>query len=108
MQILNEFIWPTLVYPFQSATLSKLPKKLLVDLDILLRSFVKEVMLLPPDTPNAVLYTSKKHKGFGLICAEWEAYLQTIGICSKLKTSFNPVLPHVRDLEGEINIIGKR
>jgi len=66
LQILNEFIWPTLVNPLQSATLSKLPKKLLMDLDILMKSCTKGILQLPPDTPNAMLYASKKHKGLGL------------------------------------------
>lgn len=76
--IINQCIWPTLIYPFQNAPLHKLPAVFLMDLDKLVKSSVKEILSLPTDTPDFMLYSPKKYKGLGLIKAQWEAYIQQL------------------------------
>jgi hypothetical protein len=71
MDIINQFIWPTLVYPQQCALLNKIPKSFLEDVDKILRSAVKEILMLPSDIPNAMLYSSPSNNG--LIKASREA-----------------------------------
>jgi hypothetical protein len=87
--ILNQCIWPTLIYPFQNAPLHKLPIKLLQDVDKILKSNVKEVLSLPTDTPDNMLYTPKKYKGLGLVKAHWEAYIQQINSINILRKTRN-------------------
>src|SRR6185437_1989624 len=60
LNIVNQYIWPTLIYPLQTAPLSKLTNQFLEDVDLLVRSAVKEILSLPGDTPNAFIYANRK------------------------------------------------
>ena len=62
LNIINQFIGPTLIYPFQTAQIDLIPKSFLVKADNIIRSCVKEVLQLPADTPNSMIYTSSKYK----------------------------------------------
>ncbi|KAJ4445039.1 hypothetical protein ANN_06838 [Periplaneta americana] len=62
LKIVNEYIWPGLIYPLQCAPLDQLPDSFLKDLDKVIRSAVEEMISLPDDTPNDMLYSSKKEK----------------------------------------------
>ena len=100
--IINDYLWPTLIYPLQMAPLTKLPKKFLQDVDLIIRSSVKEILGIPNDVPNAMLYAAKKHRGLSISKAEWEAYLQHINVCMILQKANDPYIPHSRDLNKEI------
>lgn len=45
------------------------------DFDITIRKFVKQLLHLPHDIPNAFFYTSVARGGLGLFCARWMAPL---------------------------------
>jgi hypothetical protein len=61
--VVNQYIWPTLIFPLQTVPLNKIPKSFLEDLDKITKSSIKEIIGLPKDTPNAMLYTSNKYRG---------------------------------------------
>lgn len=76
LNILNEYLSPTLIYSLQTAPLNKIPKFFLENIDKLIRSTVREILQLPGDTPNSFLYASKSVKGLGIFNSSWEAYIQ--------------------------------
>ncbi|KAJ4439677.1 hypothetical protein ANN_07805 [Periplaneta americana] len=84
--VVSSFICPKLVYPFQTIPPDKLPVKFLKDVDILIKSSIKDILQLPGDIPDNMLYFDKKFKGLGIFCARWEAYLQHVNSCMKLNT----------------------
>jgi hypothetical protein len=100
--IINDYIWPTLVYPLQMAPLNKLPKSFLQDVDRVIRSSVKEILSIPTDTPNAMLYASKNLRGLSITKSEWEAFLQHYNICLVLVSANDPYIPYARDLLDEM------
>ena len=101
MSIINEYIWPSLIYPLHCAPLTKIKSKFLNDVDKILRSSAKEIIGLPHDSPNNMLYAPKKFRGIGLMKAGWEAYIQHLNICKTLSKSPNEHLHYVRNFELE-------
>lgn len=90
LNILNQYISPCLIYPFQSAPLRSLNCKFLTDINKIIRSSVKEIIQIPSDTPNGFLYSAKSVRGLQIFNCLWEAYLQqfnkfTLLIDSKCK-----------------------
>lgn len=102
LNILNQYIWPTLIYPLQCAPLCKLQLGFLQDIDKIVKNAVKEIVGLPCDTPDSMLYTSRKYRGLGVMKATWEAFLQHINICNKLQVSSDPVIGFTRNFNNEI------
>ena len=45
---------------------------------------MKEIMMLPYDSPNSMLYAPKTLRGLGILNAEWEASIQHFIICNSL------------------------
>ncbi|KAJ4436314.1 hypothetical protein ANN_18945 [Periplaneta americana] len=80
----------------------------LKDLDKVIRSAVKEMISLPDDIPNDMLYSSKKVRGLGLIKAEWEANIQHFNISKRLSQVSDGHLLLVRNLEEEKKTALKR
>lgn len=101
LSIINEYIWPSFVYPLQSAPLSKIKPTLLDDIDKILRSAVKEIINLPHDCPNSMIYAPKQFRGLGLMKAKWEAYIQHYNICKILSHVDDPHLHRIRDFGTE-------
>jgi len=102
LKIINMYIFPTLVYPFQTAPLAKLTKKFLEDVDKLIRHAVKEILNLPDDTPTSMLYSSNSMKGLSIIRAEWEAFIQNINTVTALIKVNHPIISSVRNLDNDI------
>ena len=102
LKIINQYLWPTLIYPLQCAPLNKLPMKFLEDLDKIVKRLVKEILGIPMDTPNAFLYTSKKFRGLQIVRATWEAFIQHYNICTVLLRSNCMYLPFARDIATEM------
>jgi len=100
--VLNNYVWPTLIYPFQCAPLHKLNTGFLNDVDLVFRSGLKEILELPNDFPSSILYAPKKFKGMGFIKASWEAYLQHINICKILLKEDDPYISKYRQFDIEI------
>ena len=101
INVLSQYIWPCLVYPLQNAPLSQLPMNYLEDVDKIIRSTVKEIISLPGDTPNSMLYTARKLKGLATFRAKWEAFVQHYGICSALEKANNAYVNITRDISQE-------
>lgn len=97
-----------MVYPFQTAPLTKLNKGFLNDVDKIIRSASKEVLELPGDIPNAMLYAPKTKKGLGMFRASWEAPLQHINCCKIISEVNNPYIKLFRDFQREIKYCFKR
>ncbi|KAJ4427416.1 hypothetical protein ANN_25038 [Periplaneta americana] len=66
--VVSSFICPKLVYPFQTTPPDKLPVKFLKDVDLLIKSSIKDILQLPGDIPDNMLYSDKKFKGLGIFC----------------------------------------
>ena len=103
LNIINQYIFPTLAYPFQTAPLIKIPLYILDGLDIIIRRTVKEVIGLPDRTATAMLYAPRKLRGLGLLNCKWEAPLQHISMVRKLSTCDDPRFMKIFDLDQEIN-----
>ena len=97
LNILNEFIWPTLVYPLQCAPLDRLTTSFLRDIDKILKSAIKEIVGLPSDSPDAMIYSHRKYRGLGVFKAQWKAYLQHINISVRLTKLNDRLLEECRD-----------
>jgi hypothetical protein len=76
LNIINQYISPTVIYPLQNSKLHLIPKQFLNDGDRIIRSSVKEILQLPSDTPNSFLYSDKNTKGLNILRLTWEAYIQ--------------------------------
>ena len=100
-QVLNTSICTTLLYPFQTTNPKKIPNKFLNDTDKIIRSSLKEILQLPIDTPDSMLYSDMRFKGLGLFKAAWEAYLQHINTCKTLTLSSNAYISATRNLRAE-------
>lgn len=100
--VLNNYIWPTLIYPLQCAPLNKLSMVFLNDVDLVFRSGIKEILELPNDFPSSILYSPKDTKGMGIIKVSWEAYLQHINICKVLLKENNKYISKYKRFDEEI------
>ena len=101
LNIINQYVWPCLVYSFQSTPLNKIPATFLQDVDKMLRSTIKEIIGLPHDCPNDMIYAARNHRGLGLVRAEWEAYIQHFNIAQKLLTIPDEQLHLCRNFQKE-------
>jgi hypothetical protein len=101
IKVLKDYLWPTLVYPFQHAPLTKLSCEFLNTIDQFIRSSTKEIIQLPTSTPTSMLYSSSKVKGLGLIRAKWEAGIQNFNFFEIIQRSNNALLNEVIDFEKE-------
>lgn len=99
--VLNSSISPALIYPFQTIPFQKIPKKFLSDCDKILKSSLKEILQIPIDVPDHMLYSDRKYKGLGLFCASWEARLQRINICNVLTKDGNPFILKLQNFPDE-------
>ena len=101
LNIINQFIWPRLIYSLQSTPLNKIPSKFLIDLDKIIRNSTKEIIGLPHDIPSDMLYAPRNFCGLGIVKVEWEAYLQHFNIAQKLLKINDEHLHICRDVKSE-------
>ena len=102
LNLLNQWLWPSLIYPLQTAPVNTIPKAFLQAVDKMVKSAVKEILQLSKDTPDAFLYSPRKYRGLGVMRATWEAHLQHVSICHALLKDGNPYVVQVRDVMKEI------
>ncbi|KAL1446313.1 hypothetical protein WDU94_005645 [Cyamophila willieti] len=100
--LINQYIWPCLIYSLQNTPLSKIPQSFLEDLDKMVRSTVKAIIGLPHDTPNSMLYAPKKVRGLQITRPSWETYLQHYNVCIAVMKSNDKYAPFCKDLEKEM------
>ena len=101
LKVLKDYLWPTLVYPFQNAPLLKLSNQFLDSIDKIIRSAAKEMLILPISTPTNMLYSSTKVKGIGLIRAQWEAGIQNFNSLEVLRRSQHHLIHEIKNFETE-------
>lgn len=102
LNILDQYIFPKLVYPLQTTPVDLLEQSFLESVDSLIRQGVREIVGLPADTPIPVYYSGRKVRGLGLVRVSWEASLQHINICNVLLKYQDPHLHIARDCESEL------
>ncbi|KAJ4426991.1 hypothetical protein ANN_26790 [Periplaneta americana] len=59
--VVSSFICPKLVYSFQTTPPDKLPVKFLKDADHLIKSSIKDILQIPGDIPDNMLFSGKKN-----------------------------------------------
>ena len=101
LKVLKDYLWPTLVYPFQNAPLIKLSKQFPDSIDKIIKSSAREMLMLPTSTPTNILYSSTKVKGIGLIRAQWEAGIQNLNSLEVLIRSQHPVNHELKNFGAE-------
>ena len=84
LNIINQYVFPTLVYPLQAAPLNKIPLYVTEGLDVMIRRTEKEIIGLQQRANDNLFYAPRKLRGLGLFRASWEVYLQHFSIASKL------------------------
>lgn len=98
INVLNTYIWPSLIYSLQTAPLKKLSLDFLNNVDNLIRSATREILDLPHDIPNSMFYSPKKFRGMSLFRAKWEAFLQHFARCDVLQRYNIPIINHFYNL----------
>lgn len=101
ISIINQYIWPQLIYPFQTCSTARLKLSFLSDIDKIIRNTLKSIMGMPDDMPTSMIYSSCKNKGLGILRASWEAFIQSYNICEVLRKCNDPMVNFFRDLEKE-------
>ena len=62
---------------------------------------MKEIVQLPADTPDSMLYSSKKVKDLGVYKAQWKTFLQRLNACHILKKSENVYMNSICNIQQE-------
>lgn len=78
--ILREVLLPRFHYSFSFYSYSI---KTYNDFDVTIRKFVKKILHLPRDVPNAFFYTSISDGGLDLLNARWRTFSSDIINCSR-------------------------
>lgn len=103
LNILNQYVFPTLTYPLQSAPINKIPKYVTDGLDVMIRRTVKEIIGIPMRTTDNLFYAPRRLRGLGLMKASWEVHLQHFAIAKRLATVDDQLLQIVSDFNGEMD-----
>ncbi|GAU93513.1 hypothetical protein RvY_05443 [Ramazzottius varieornatus] len=69
LSLLNQWLWPSIIYPLQTAPTNTIPKVFLQTVDKIVKSAVREILQLPSDTAEAFMYAPRKYRGLGLMRA---------------------------------------
>ena len=99
--ILNSSICPSLIYTFQTTPLNKIPNKFIEAADKIIKSGLKEILQLPADIPDSMIYTHRKFKGLGLFRVKWESALQHINSLRILHRANDAYISSTRNLHDE-------
>jgi len=102
LNILEQYVFPKLIYPMQTTPLDLLERPFLESIDSIMRQGVREIVGLPADTPLPVYYTGRKLRGLGILRVTWEASLQHINICQTLLKINDSHLHIIRNMDSEI------
>ena len=84
LNVFNQYIFPTLIYPLQAAPLKEIPANITERIDTMIRRATKDIIGLPTYTSTKMFYAPRKMRGLGLIRCEWEAKLQHFSLAQKL------------------------
>lgn len=93
----------SLTYPLQMAPIRKIPQEHLDTLDVTIRQSAKGAIGLPVHSPNAMMYSTQKYRGLGLVCARNEVRLQHFSVAKKLTAVDDELFHEVYDCEKEMD-----
>ena len=96
--IINQYLWPTLIYPLQCAPLHTLSMGFLGKIDDFVRGSVKNILSVPSSLPTNMVYSSKKYKGLGIFRATQEAFTQSYNKFFILLQQDDPIISHCMQL----------
>jgi len=102
LNIINQYIFPMLVYPLQAAPLNKIPSYITSGLDVMIRRTVKAIIGLPARTTDNLFYAPRKLRGLAMFCASWEVYLQHFAIATKLSKIDDGLFQSISQCPAEI------
>ncbi|KAI5721493.1 hypothetical protein M8J77_021497 [Diaphorina citri] len=100
--VLNVYVWPILTFKLQNTPIDRWSVPFIEDVDKLVRSAAKQILEIPRDVPDAMLYSSKQLRGVQLFKFSWEIILQRINLFLSLKKQPDDVIRLLRDLDEEI------
>lgn len=103
LNVVNQYVFPTLVYPMQAAPIIKIPKYITDGLDIMIRRTVKSVIGLPQRTNDFMFYSPRKLRGLGLFKASWEIYLQHFSLASRLSRINDGLFQSISNCSAEMD-----
>lgn len=113
LNVINQYVFPTLVYPLQTAPINKIPLYVTDGLDVMIRRSVKEIIGLPMRTNDNLFYAPRKLRGLGLFRASWEIFLQHFALANKLAMVNDGLLQNTSDFRSEsdqcllaLNVVG--
>ncbi len=102
LNIINQYIFPTLTYPLQSAPINKIPLYVTDGLDVMIRRTVKEIIGLPMRTNDNLFYAPRRLRGLGLVKASWESQLQHFAIAKRLASVDDQLFQSISDCKNEM------
>ena len=102
LNILNQYVFPTLVYPLQAAPIVKIPKYITDGVDVMIRRTVKSIIGLPQRTNDHLFYSPRKLHGLALFRASWEIFLQHYSLAAKLDRINDGLFQAVTDCKAEM------
>lgn len=73
ISLINQYNWLSLAYTLHCAPLNKIRSQFLEDIDKIIKGVTKEIIVLPHNCPNGMVYAPNKFRGLGLMKASWEA-----------------------------------
>ncbi len=103
LNVINQYVFPILVYPLQAAPINKIPSTVTNGLDVMIRRSVKEIIGLPTRTNDNLFYAPRKLRGLGLFRAAWEVHLQHYSLANKLAKINDDLFQSVSDCRNEMN-----
>ena len=104
LSIINQYLFPMLIFPLQMAPLSKIPNELSNNIDLMIRSSIKNIIGLPANTSTFMFYSPRKLRGLGVMNCTWEKFLQHLSIMQRLQALDDPFLNEIVDFENEIKL----
>lgn len=103
LNIINQYLFPMLIYPLQSAPLSEIPKSMTLQIDTMIRRSAKAIIGLPAAATTEMFYAPRNLRGLGLLRTEWEAQLQHFSIAYKLNQIEDELFARAFDCVSEMN-----
>lgn len=102
LNVINQYIFPALIYPLQSAPINKIPGYVTKGLDVMIRRSVKDIIGIPQRSNDNLFYAPRKLRGLGLLRAEWETHLQHFSIANKLRGVEDGLFQNITNCDEEM------
>lgn len=67
LNIINQYLFTTLIYPLQAAPIKEIPRTTTEGLDVMIRKAVKDIVGLPTSTATDMFYAPRNVRGLALL-----------------------------------------